>query len=121
MTVRMTQTESGSTPQSDAPHLNHPEPTDSPPSEPRTDGRRALREARRHRRRLAVGCALLVAVCLVITILIVDLARNRASGPQGAAPAFLRASHGPIVRPAAQPVMQAIEIRGAPAPEGGNR
>ena len=121
MTVRMTQTESGSTPQSDAPHQNHPEPTSSGASEPRTDGRRALRQARRHRRRLAVGCAVLVAVCLALTILIVDLARNRTVGPQGAAPTSMPASPGPIVRPSALLMLQAIETRGATAPEGGNR
>ena len=44
------------------------------------EGRRALRAERQERRRLAVACAVVIAICLVVTILIVGLARNRAPG-----------------------------------------
>ena len=40
-------------------------------------GRRALREARRARRRLLGSCAAIVAVCLLMTVLIVGMARDR--------------------------------------------
>jgi hypothetical protein len=35
-----------------------------------------------------VGCAVLIVVCLVITILIVGMARNRTPGPQIVVPAL---------------------------------
>jgi hypothetical protein len=47
---------------------------------PIAEGRRALRAERQDRRRLAVACALVIAVCLVVTILIVGLARSRNPG-----------------------------------------
>ncbi|MGP0110845.1 MAG: hypothetical protein ACLPR9_18660 [Acidimicrobiales bacterium] len=118
MTVRMTPTESGTTPRPPDPHP--PVPGDAPPGpspdRPRTDGRRALREVRRQRRRLSVLCAVVVAVCLALTILVVDLARNRAAGPQGVGPALalLPATHPRFVPLDPQPP----ETHGAAAPEG---
>ena len=50
--------------------------------------RRAQRAIRQSRRTLALVCVLLVAVCLVLTILIVNMARNRpaALGSASSAP-----------------------------------
>jgi hypothetical protein len=45
------------------------------------DGRRALREARRTRRRTAWLCAAVVALCLALTIAVVSLARYRPVPP----------------------------------------
>lgn len=69
---------------------------------PRPAERRAWRAARRRRRQLAVGCALLVALCLGITILIVVMAGNRTPGPQvlTAAPAASAASMSLAAAPA---------------------
>lgn len=55
---------------------------------PPVHDRRARRAARYQRRHLSVGCAVLIAVCLVITILIVGMARNRMPGPQIVVPAL---------------------------------
>ena len=83
-----------------------------------TAGRRALREARRQRRRLMAVCAAIVAACLVMTVLIVGMARDRPAqdGPTGV-----------VVRPAADalstpyPTPYPAVPPGAPAPEGGHR
>jgi hypothetical protein len=60
---------------SHAPDVGAPirEPDISAHPEPRG----ALRAARRHRRQVMVVCALVIAVCLVLTILIVNIARGR--------------------------------------------
>lgn len=67
------------------------------------DDRRARRAARYQRRHLSVGCAVLIAVCLVITILIVGMARNRTPGPQVVVPALSlpagTAASRPLVHP----------------------
>lgn len=93
--------------------------TDRPwpsPDRPRTDSRRALRDARRQRRRASVVCAVVVAVCLALTILVVDLARNRAAGPQGVGPALALL---PVTHPRFVPLdPQPPETHGAAAPEG---
>src|SRR5664279_15473 len=100
MTVRMTPTESGTTPRPPDLHpvpghappevagvgqspTSPPNGTDPPsgpagavgtdrpwpsPDRPRTDSRRALRDARRKRRRASVVCTVVVAVCLALTI-----------------------------------------------------
>jgi hypothetical protein len=47
----------------------------------RAEGRQALRAARRRRRLISIGCAVLIALCTLATVLIVDLARTRTSGP----------------------------------------
>lgn len=53
-----------------------------PGSEPTTASRSELRAARHQRRRLMVVCAVVIAVCLVLTIVVVGLARNRVAGSQ---------------------------------------
>ena len=149
MTVRMTPTESGTTPRPPDPHP--PVPSDAPPEvacvgsaptarpigtdppsgragvsgtvrsepspgPPQADNRRALREKRRERRRLSVLCAVVVAVCLVLTILIVGMARNRPTGPQVVGPALvISPTNQPHVVP---PDPQPPETHGAAAPEG---
>jgi hypothetical protein len=57
--------------------------TDQPPAADhasRIDGLRAVRAERHRRRVLSLACAALVAACLVVTILIVGLARTRPAG-----------------------------------------
>jgi hypothetical protein len=67
-----------------------PLPTPTPPptstAPPRPEERRALRAARRRRRQLAIGCAVVVAFCLGVTILIVVMAGNRTPGAQAVTP-----------------------------------
>ncbi len=63
-------------PDKEADEASLPDRDDAPIGE----GRRALRAERQERRRLAVACAVVIAICLVVTILIVGLARNRAPG-----------------------------------------
>jgi hypothetical protein len=75
---------------------------DPEPAERRTapepDGtRRALRAARRRRRQLALVCALAIGVCLALTVLIVDLARDRAPSSTGGAPLLVAAASGSAV------------------------
>jgi hypothetical protein len=52
----------------------------------RIEGLRAVRAERHRRRVLSLACAALVAACLVVTILIVGLARTRSSGPDAPRP-----------------------------------
>jgi hypothetical protein len=93
--------------------------TVGPKHEPPIDGRRARRAARSQRRHLSVGCAVLIAVCLVITILIVGMARNRTPGAQVVAPTSALAAPGPA---GSSPVVHPLnQFRGATAPEGGHR
>ncbi len=56
-------------------------PASAPEVAPRPPDRKSQRAARRTRRNLAIVCGLVVALCLILTILIVDMARNRTSGP----------------------------------------
>ncbi len=88
-------------------------------SEP--DSRRAQRIARHQRRQLTVACAVLVAVCLALTILIVSLARDRGSGP----PASGQSAVGPVVHVvqlrSPDPVTIPTHQPGATAPEGDHR
>jgi hypothetical protein len=58
-------------------------PSSEPAGTPTASPRQALRATRRHRRRIWLGCAVLITVCLVITLLIVGLARDRPAPPQG--------------------------------------
>ncbi len=58
----------------------------------RAEGRQALRAARRRRRRISIGCAVLIALCTIATVLIVDLARVRTSGLPAKAPSTRMAS-----------------------------
>ncbi|HEV3280100.1 MAG TPA: hypothetical protein VG032_00715 [Acidimicrobiales bacterium] len=87
------------------------------PARPRPDDRRAQRAARRHRRRLAAWCAVLVAFCLAVTILIVTMAGNRTPGPQAIA------AVAPASPPAAAPtgVSHPMANRGAEGPGRGRR
>jgi hypothetical protein len=82
--------------------------------------RRNQRAARRTRRNLAIVCGVVVAVCLVLTILIVNMARNRPSGldlvPRSVAAAV--AAPSAAVHPSTAPVHP---TRDAPSSEGGNR
>ncbi len=85
-----------------------------------TDSRRNLRVARQQRRRLSILCAVLVAVCLAVTILIVSLARTRTSGPTTVVPAWALSAPSPA--PASVvPTIHRIVSHGATAPEGANR
>jgi hypothetical protein len=77
--------EDGGTPEgSGSPEAVAAEPV--PGSRSRVVDRRALRAERRTRRNLAILCGLVVAVCLILTILIVDMARNRPPGAGIAVP-----------------------------------
>jgi hypothetical protein len=88
------------------------------------DGRRALREARRQRRRTAWWCAAVVALCLALTIVVVNLARYRPVTPP-AALASASPPHPVSTRtpPLSAPVHSAEPASdpflGAPAPGGG--
>ncbi len=95
----------------------HPEERPAEPTLPvsRAD-RKTQREARRIRRNLALACGLVVAVCLVLTILIVNMARTR---PYGLA--ALPRSDPSAAGPLPVPTHPAIPNRAAPAAEGGNR
>lgn len=60
------------------------DPVDPAPAPSAEQGRRELRAACHQRRRLAALCAVFVAVCLALTLLVVTLARDRSPSPQGA-------------------------------------
>jgi hypothetical protein len=62
----------------------------------RIEGLRAVRAERHRRRVLSLACAALVAACLVITILIVGLARTRPSGPSSVGLPSVLAALGPV-------------------------
>ena len=81
--------------------------------------RKAQRAARRTRRNVAMVCGLVVAVCLILTILIVDMARNRTTGPLFVIPAAALApgSAPPAAGPSIPPSHPSSD---APASEGGN-
>jgi hypothetical protein len=68
-----------------------------------------------------VGCALLVAVCLVITILIVGMARSRNPGPQVVVPGLSLAAPPAFDSHPTVHTVYTDKVRGAVAPEGGNR
>ncbi len=89
-----------------------PQPEPQPVEAPR-ETRREVREARRRRRHLLAAWAIVVAVCLMLTILIVTMARQRPYGlPAAAAP---RA--GSVVTYSAPNL---IPSHGAVAPRGGH-
>jgi hypothetical protein len=91
-----------------------------PAQQPQVDGRRAHRLARHQRRRISIGCAVLVAVCLAITILIVGMARNRTPGAQVVLPALALAIPPVDSRPFV-PTVPPNQFRDAAASEGGHR
>jgi hypothetical protein len=145
MSVRPTQTKSGYPRRSRAPYPTDDQgqttedpPGPSPAADPvepgaeQVDGRvpgtetgsrvadrRTQRAVRRTRRNVAIVCGLVVALSLIITILIVNMARIRTSGPQVVvSPAAV--SIGPS-RAAPVPFLaNDPPIPGAPASEGGN-
>jgi hypothetical protein len=90
----------------------HPDPT--------VAGRRALRAARRQRRRLMGVCAALVAACLVMTVLIVGMARDRPglAPPAGVVTASAGSLAVALPQSSSGPVDQ--NPHGATAPEGGH-
>jgi hypothetical protein len=107
-----------------------PGPTEEPgsPEDPELatapEGRQARRAGRRQRRRLSIGCVLLITACVVITVLIVGLARNRAPAPQVVLGGSVWSSAPTATRPAP---LSSISFRsvtvsldsGAPAHSGG--
>jgi len=108
-----------------APSAIEPVPAPGPdPEEPagdaRTESRSALRAARRRRRRISIVCAVLIAVCTALTLLIVAVARDRTPGPQVVIPAASFAVSPPVDHHAI-PAIPSPEILGAPAPQGGHR
>jgi len=116
MTVRLTPTESETSPPQDAPD----------PAESSVDrgSRLALRDARRHRRRTAWLCAAVVALCLGLTIVTVTLARYRPLTPSAAlappvAPRVVAGPPDPAAPVAARTVLAPVPSRAVPAPEGG--
>jgi len=141
MSVRPTQTKSGyprrsrqpfpspqpdlrSDPEAALPVAADPAPPPSSsgvPADPvsRVD-RRSQRVARRARRNLAIAVGVLVALCLVLTILIVNMARNRPSGLE-LLPRSVPAALGAPAATAHPPTVPDRQTRDAPASEGGNR
>jgi len=157
MTVRLTTTESDSTssqplPKPPDPPVSRvtdpvvagvPDPILGPlptPSEPPAagpadleapagaDSRRALREARARRRRIAWMSVAVVALCLALTIVAVTLARYRTAAPSvpttnstvSSAHAALPTVNPPNPALVDRSVRSPVPSRGAPAPEGGN-
>ena len=82
--------------------------------------RQAVRAARRTRRNLAILCGLVVLVCLVLTILIVDMARNRPPGAEITVPASTASAPPASALSHRLTTDSVIPNRGASAPEGGN-
>jgi hypothetical protein len=92
--------------------------------DPKAEGRQALRAARRQRRRLMIGCAVVITVCLALTVAIVVMANNRAPAGPAAPAAAASAPVAPIPVPAAaqsRPISHAHHTTGATAPKGANR
>jgi hypothetical protein len=92
------------------------------------DSRRALREARVHRRRIAWLSVAVVSLCLALTIVSVTLARYRTAGPSDSiTTSTVSTVHSapPTVNPPRAALVDRslrspVPSRGAPAPEGGN-
>ena len=92
------------------------------------DSRRAIREARRQRRRTAWLCAAFVALCLALTIVVVSLARDRPVAPPASVASVAVVPVGPVLTaaipsaavPSAAVPSTVVPSRGAPPPEGGN-
>jgi hypothetical protein len=147
MTVRLTQTRSGYPRRSRQPYPTDgappsgeegsapgtgvvpdgsvgPEAVSSQPaptgSRSRVADRKALRAARRTKRNLTILCGFVVALCLVLTILIVDMARNRPPAAEITVPVSTASVLGAADRSHHLSVGSIIPNRGASAPEGGN-
>ena len=86
---------------------------EAPPS------RAERRAVRRMRRNLAIVCGLVVAVCLVLTILIVNMARTRPSGLD-LPPRSVLGAAGPVPVQLQFVTIPVSQTRDAPASEGGN-
>jgi hypothetical protein len=99
------------------PATPQPAPTGS---RSRVADRQALRAGRRTRRNLAILCGVVVAVCLVLTILIVNMARNRPPGAEITMPVSTASALVAADRSHPLSADSIIPNRGAPAPEGGN-
>lgn len=101
-----------------------PEPDTRPEpdrrADPRTEGRRQLRAARKRRRRISIGCALLIAVCTAVTLVIVAVARDRSPSLLVVTPPPAPVSSPPVVHHAVL-VTESTETLGALAPQGGHR
>jgi len=76
----------------DRPEAAPPEPVGE---DPRTESRRELRAARHHRRRIMVVCALVITACVVMTVLIVGMARDQKPVAQAAGAVPVPRSHRP--------------------------
>jgi hypothetical protein len=102
-----------------------PDPAVHGPESPAVaESRRALREARRQRRRAMWLCGAVVALCLALTIVVVTLARYRPLGSSSALSAPAAVPSATVPSPAPAPTVDrstspAAPFRGAPAPEGG--
>jgi len=96
-----------------------PAPGPTPGAGSRVVDRRAQRAARRTRRTVAIVCGVVVAVCLVLTILIVNMARTRTSAP-GAETNPVASSIGPPGPVAVPSLITYHPNPGALAPEGDN-
>ena len=96
-----------------------PTPGPTPGAGSRVVDRRAQRAARRRRRTVAIVCGVVVAVCLVLTILIVNMARTRPSGLDLPSRAVLSAE-GPTPAPLPLSTIPISQTRDAPVSEGGN-
>ena len=92
------------------------DPQPAPEAQPSRVDRRA---ARRMRRNLAIACGVVVAVCLILTILIVNMARTRPSA-LALPPRPARGVHGPSAVSVPFPGVPISMTRDAPASEGGN-
>jgi hypothetical protein len=69
-----------------------------------------------------VACGLVLAVCLVLTVLIVGIARDRRPGPRVVTPGVsLGTTPAPFAVVPAVSQYQSIEYPGAAAPEGEHR
>jgi hypothetical protein len=97
-----------------------PAAPETPPVEPaevehlsRSESQRAARTERHIRRRLSIACALLVAGCLVITILIVELARTRPAGLPAPASAAAPLTTNPSQPPPLTPTTRSFGTDGA--------
>jgi len=90
------------------------DPGDSDPAAS-GDGRRALREARKQRRRTAWVCAVVVALCLALTIVVVSLARYRPATPPGSVVPALPAALLSIESPADAVSSQTIPSQTIPS------
>jgi hypothetical protein len=71
------------------------------------------------RRNLAIVCGVVVAVCLILTILIVNMARTRPSA-LAIPPWPALGVHGPSAAALPIPGVSISTTRDAPASEGGN-